>query len=49
MSKFIEINGVVTIINNVTVDQFTNEFIDWLESKGYEFGGGTKEVEENAE
>lgn len=47
MSRYIEINGVVELPDNVDHDQFLNEFIDFLESKGYSFGGGTKEIHED--
>lgn len=34
MSRYIEINGVIELPDNVYHDQFWNEFIDFLESKG---------------
>ena len=46
MSRYIEINGVIELPDNADHDQFQNEFIDFLESKGYYFGGGTQEIDE---
>jgi len=46
MSRYIEINGVVELPDNVDHDQFWNEFIDFLESKGYYYGGGSQEIDE---
>lgn len=36
----ITIDGIITTTEGVDPDKFTNEFIAWLESKGYSFGGG---------
>lgn len=36
----IQITGVVCVPENVDADKFTDEFIEWVESKGYTFGGG---------
>lgn len=38
--KEITINGIVTAPEGIDADKFTDEFIEWLESKGYTFGGG---------
>lgn len=38
----IEINGCVE--TTVSEDQWTDDFIEWLESRGEYFGGGTKDV-----
>jgi hypothetical protein len=35
----IDINGIVTVPEGVDADKFSNEFIEWLKSKGYTFGG----------
>ena len=42
MSKEIEINGCIEVPNEVT-----NAFIDFIESKGWYFGGGFQEVTDN--
>ena len=34
MSRYIEVSGVVELPDNVDHDQFLDEFIDFLESKG---------------
>lgn len=49
MSRYIEINGIVTFHDDVDHDRFWNELIDFLESKGYYFGGGTQEIDEEGE
>ena len=36
----ITINGVVTTPEGIDDNKFGDEFIEWLESKGYYFGGG---------
>jgi hypothetical protein len=36
----ISVDIAVTVPDNVTVDQFTDELIIWMDSKGYYFGGG---------
>ncbi|MFS1518555.1 hypothetical protein V1503_19140 [Bacillus sp. SCS-151] len=41
---WIEIEG--SINEDVDCDTFTDEFIDWLESKGWEFAGVTKPLED---
>ncbi len=45
--KYIEISGVLEV--DVSNDEFVDEFIDWIESKGWYYTGGTKEVDENGE
>ncbi len=42
--KEIEIQGCVEIPPDMTIDEFTNTFIQWIESKGWFFGGGFKEI-----
>ena len=44
MRKEIEINGCVEIPPEITMDAFTDAFIEWIESKGWYFGGGFKEI-----
>lgn len=36
----ISISGVVIVPENIDADRFEAEFIEWVESKGYKFGGG---------
>jgi hypothetical protein len=40
----IEIDGVVSIPESVTEEDFWHEFIRWVEDKGYTFGGGINEI-----
>jgi hypothetical protein len=42
--KEIEINGCVEIPAEMTVDEFLDDFIEFLESKGCYFGGGFQEI-----
>lgn len=42
--KEIEIQGVVTIPNGISNDEFLDAFLDFLESKGWSFGGGVNEI-----
>ena len=42
MSKEIEINGCISIQNDLTHDEFSEKFINFIESNGWCFGGGTK-------
>ena len=44
MRKEIEINGCVEIPGEVTQEEFVDAFIDWVESKGWYFGGGFREI-----
>ena len=46
MKKTIEIkiDGCVEV--DVSYDEFYNDFIEWLESKGWFFGGGIDEYKE---
>lgn len=44
MRKEIEINGCVEIPEELTMDAFTDAFIEWIESKGWYFGGGFNEI-----
>ncbi|KLU59682.1 DNA-binding transcriptional repressor PuuR [Peptococcaceae bacterium CEB3] len=43
----IEINGCVE--TDLGHDQWLDEFIDWLESRGEYFGGGTKDITDEQE
>ena len=44
MRKEIEINGCIEIPPEMTMDAFTDAFIEWVESKGWFFGGGFREI-----
>ena len=44
MRKEIEINGCVEIPCEISIDEFTDAFIEWIESKGWYFGGGFHEL-----
>lgn len=44
MRKEIEINGCIEIQPEMTIDEFTNAFIELIESKGWYFGGGFNEI-----
>lgn len=41
MGKEIEINGCVSIPNDLTHDEFSEKFINFIESNGWWFGGMT--------
>ena len=40
----IEIQGCVAVPPDVDINYFTDEFIKWVESKGWSFGGGFSEI-----
>ena len=42
--KEIEINGCIEIPPEMTMDEFVDEFIKLIESKGWYFGGGFSEI-----
>ena len=44
MRKEIQINGCVEIPYDISIDEFTDVFIEWIESKGWYFGGGFDEI-----
>ena len=44
MRKEIEINGCVEIPPEMTIDEFHSFFIEFVESKGWCFGGGFREI-----
>ncbi|MBC3899201.1 hypothetical protein GH811_06175 [Acetobacterium malicum] len=44
-----KISGIVEVNDNVDIYQFWDEFIDFIESKGYYYGGGLNEVDEDGE
>jgi hypothetical protein len=43
--KEIEINGCVSLPSNVSHNEFLDKFIEWVDSNGWTFGGGTKELD----
>ena len=44
MRKEIEINGCIEISPEITLNEFYDTFIEWIESKGWYFGGGINEI-----
>lgn len=44
MRKEIEINGCIEIPPEMTMDAFTEAFLELIESKGWSFGGGFNEI-----
>ena len=46
MRKEFEINGCVEVLPEVTEDDFLRVFIGFVESKGWHFGGGIKEIQD---
>ena len=44
MRKEIEINGCIEIPPEMTIDEFYDAFIGFIESKGWFFGGGFQEI-----
>lgn len=44
MRKEIEINGCIEIPPEMTSGEFTDTFIEWIESKGWYFGGDFREI-----
>ena len=44
MRKEIEINGCIEIPPEMPVDEFTDAFIELIESRGWYFGGGFREI-----
>lgn len=44
MRKEIEINGCIEVPAEMTVDEFSDCFIEFVESKGCYFGGGFREI-----
>lgn len=45
----LKINGVITVPKGQRPDDFFDELIDFLESKGASFGGGTEEIDSNSD
>ena len=44
MRKEIEIQGCIEIPPDMNLDTFADEFIKYVESKGWYFGGGFREI-----
>ena len=44
MIKEFEINGCIEVPPNLSEDEFWHEFIMFIESKGWRFGGGISEI-----
>ena len=44
MSKEIEIGGCIEVPDEITEDDVCDAFIEFVESKGWFFGGGFKEI-----
>ncbi len=44
MRKEIEINGCIEVPNEITMDEVIDAFIGFVESKGWHFGGGFREI-----
>ena len=44
MRKEIEINGCIEIPPEITLDEFYDAFIELIESRGWYFGGGFREI-----
>ena len=44
MRKEFEIQGCIEVSPETDIDGFTDEFIRWVESKGWYFGGGFREI-----
>jgi hypothetical protein len=47
MRKEFEINGCIEVQPEITEDEFWSIFIDFVESKGWSFGGGISEIHED--
>ena len=45
--KEIEIGGCILVPRNVSKDEVIDQFIEWVESKGWYFGGGFRELTYN--
>ena len=44
--KEFEIQGCIEVPPEVTEDEFWNAFIEFVESKGWSFGGGIQEIQD---
>lgn len=46
MARFIKIDGILEIQDNINEDEFWEMFIDFIEERHWYFGGGIYEVDE---
>lgn len=44
MRKEIEINGCIEIQPEMSIDEFSDAFLELIESKSWHFGGGFREI-----
>ena len=42
--KEIEIGGCITVPGDISKDTVIDAFIEWVESNGWSFGGGFREI-----
>ena len=49
MTKEFEICGCIETPSDVDIDRLWDEFIEWIESKGWYFGGGFRELKDESE
>ena len=47
--KNYELDGYVTVPDNTDFSEFTDTLIDFIESKGWTYGGGLREINEEDE
>lgn len=45
--KVIKVSGGMEIPDEMTMDEFIDAFLELIESKGWFFGGGFKEMSDN--
>jgi hypothetical protein len=45
LSKYLELSGVVQIKDGITIDEFFDKFIDFVELHGSYYGGSMKEFD----
>lgn len=45
MEKAFELQGIITVTGEVTEDEIMDKFIEFIESNGWCFGGGIKEID----
>ena len=44
MSKEIETGGCIEVLDEITMDEVSDAFVEFIESKGWYFGGGFHEL-----
>ena len=44
MERYIEIGGCVEIPDDISIDDFGEAFLAFVEARGWHFGGGFREV-----